>query len=83
MPEEEIKLYGTTWCPDTARAVNFLKSHNIRYIWCDIEQDEKGCAYVEKINHGNRTIPTIVFPDGSILVEPSDSELAKKCKVKL
>ena len=78
MPERMIRIYGTNWCPDTQRAKLCLHRHNIPFEWCDIEQDKDGCAFVEKVNSGNRSVPTIVFPDGSILVEPSNHELEKK-----
>jgi glutaredoxin len=44
----------------------------------DIDQDPEGREYVMKVNDGSRSVPTIVFPDGSILVEPSNAELAEK-----
>ncbi len=78
MAEKIIIVYGTTWCGQTARAKQCLDSHKIPFVWCDIEEDSQGCAFVEKVNRGNRSVPTIVFPDGSILVEPSISELEKK-----
>jgi mycoredoxin len=76
--EKLIRIYGTYWCPHTTEATRCLNRHNIQFVWCDIEQDEAGCAFVEKVNRGNRSVPTIVFPDGSILVEPSIAELEKK-----
>jgi mycoredoxin len=78
MTEETIKVYGTSWCPDTARARQCLNKCGVRFTWCDIEQDPQGCAFVEKINKGKRRVPTIVFPDGSILVEPSNVEIEQK-----
>lgn len=78
MPVQKIRIYGTRWCPDTVRATQCLSKRNIPFVWCDIEQDKDGCAFVEKVNGGNRSVPTIVFPDGSILVEPSNAELEKK-----
>jgi len=74
----QIQIYGTVWCPDCSRAKQIFRKHNINYAWHDIEKDEKACAYVEKINNGFQSVPTIVFPDGSILVEPTDSALEKK-----
>jgi glutaredoxin-like protein len=74
----KIKIYGTNWCPDTARARQCLNKHGISFTWCDIEQDKQGCGFVEQVNGGRRRVPTIVFPDGSILVEPTNSELEKK-----
>jgi hypothetical protein len=44
----------------------------------DIESDKEGCKFVETTNRGFRSVPTIVFPDGSILVEPSTLKLAQK-----
>lgn len=79
MPDnQQIMVYGATWCPDCKRAKQFLGEHRIPYTWIDIEENPEAVAYVEKVNRGMRSIPTIVFPDGSILVEPSNSELADK-----
>ena len=82
MTEEKIRMYGTRWCPDCARAKQILTKHNIPFAWIDIEQDEASVAYVLKVNKGNKSVPTIVFPDGSVLVEPSNAELEKKIAVR-
>ena len=81
--ERQIKVYGTSWCPDCARTRQFLTRRGIPFAWSDIEEDEEGCAYVEQVNKGNRSVPTIVFPDGSIMVEPSNAELEKKLGEKI
>jgi mycoredoxin len=73
-----IILYGTTWCGDTRRARRYLDENNIPYQWIDIDEDLKARKFVEETNHGFRSVPTIIFPDGSILVEPTNSALAKK-----
>ena len=78
MPDKNIKLYGAHWCPDCRRSKRFLGEQQIAYDWIDIEQDEAAREYVVQVNDGKRIIPTIVFPDGSILAEPSNSELAHK-----
>ena len=78
MTSEQIIMYGTTWCPDCTRSKRWLESHKIPYTWCDIEKDTAAREYVVKANHGRRSVPTILFPDGSILVEPSDVELEEK-----
>jgi len=75
---EDITIYSTVWCPDCKRAKRFFAEHRIQYVNIDIEQDPEGMAYVEKVNNGKRVIPTIVFPDGSILSEPSNAQLAEK-----
>jgi len=73
-----IIVYGTTWCPDCRRSKQFLGEHRVQYTWIDIEEDAAARAAVERLNNGNRSVPTIVFPDGSKLVEPSNDELARK-----
>lgn len=76
--ETQIIVYGTTWCYDTFRAKKILDKNNIPYTWIDIDKDMEGRSFVEKTNNGYRSVPTIVFPDGSILVEPSNDELSIK-----
>jgi mycoredoxin len=76
--QAEIIVYGTNWCSSARRARGLLDQHRIPYRWVDIDRDPEARAYVEKVNRGYRSVPTIVFPDGSILVEPSNAELAEK-----
>jgi mycoredoxin len=73
-----IVVYGTTWCPDCSRSCRLLEARRLPYRWVDIEEDAEGLAFVERINRGLHSVPTIVFPDGEVLVEPLDEELAKK-----
>lgn len=78
MPNSNIIVYGTNWCWDCHRAKRFLDKNNISYRWINIDEDKNGEDQVLKINKGMRSVPTIVFPDGSILVEPSNTQLASK-----
>ena len=78
MAEQKIKVYGTTWCPDCVRAKQVLAKKNIPFDWIDIEKDDEARAYVEKVNKGLRSVPTIIFLDGSKLIEPSNAELEAK-----
>ena len=78
----KITLYGAYWCPDCRRSKQFLGEHQIPYNWVDIEENKTGEEYVIKRNDGKRIIPTIEFEDGSILVEPSNAELASKLRLK-
>jgi len=77
-----IKLYGTTWCGDCARSKAFLEEKGIKYEFIDIDRDVKAMKYVEEVNKGVKTVPIIVFEDGSVLVEPSNEELGKKLRIK-
>ena len=78
MAQETIKVYGADWCPDCHRSKGFLEEQGVAYQWIDVDQDEQAQEYVRQVNNGRRIIPTILFPDGSILVEPGNAELAKK-----
>ena len=73
-----ILLYGAAWCPDVRRSREFLDEKGIDYAWFDIDEDPDARAYVKEANNGKVIIPTIVFPDSSTLVEPSNHELAEK-----
>jgi len=73
-----ITVYGATWCPDCRRAKKFLGEHRIGYRNVDIEQEPEATAVVERLNQGKRVIPTIVFPDGTHLAEPTNAQLAQK-----
>jgi thioredoxin reductase (NADPH) len=73
-----IIVYGATWCPDCRRSKQFLAENRIQYTWVDIEQDPTAVAEVERLNNGMRSVPTILFPDGAVLVEPSNEELAAR-----
>ena len=78
MADAKITVYGAPWCPDCKRSKQFLGEHRVPYTWVDIDQDEEGRKHVQQVNDGKQIMPTIVFEDGSVLVEPSDAELAAK-----
>lgn len=78
----EITVYGAHWCPDCRRSKMFLGEHQIPYNWVDIEEDDAAQRFVIEKNDGKRIIPTIVFKDGSFLVEPTNAELAAKLGLK-
>ncbi len=79
--DNQIVVYSTVWCPDCKRAKRFFAEQRVPYVNVNIEHDAGAMAFVEQVNHGMRSIPTIVFPDGSILVEPSNAQLAEKLRL--
>jgi mycoredoxin len=81
MPEQKIMVYGTDWCGDCFRIRQFLKRHSISFTFLNIDRDKQAELYVLNTNGGMRSVPTIVFEDGSMLVEPSNHELAEKLGV--
>ena len=79
MSHTNLTVYGASWCEDCKRAKKFLGEQRVHYEWVDVEQNAAGLALVERINKGKRIIPTIIFhDDSSVLVEPSNAELASK-----
>ena len=82
-PTPKMTVYGAPWCPDCRRAKQFLGEQRVPYEWVDIDLDEEARDYVQSVNDGKQIIPTIVFEDGSILVEPDNSELALKLSIGL
>jgi thioredoxin reductase (NADPH) len=76
--DKQITVYSTVWCPDCKRAKRFFAEQRVPYVNIDIEHDAEAMAFVERANNGMHSIPTVVFPDGSILVEPSNAQLAEK-----
>ncbi|GAB4497274.1 MAG: mycoredoxin [Anaerolineales bacterium] len=83
MSESQIKMYGADWCPDCRRAKKFFQDYGIEYQWFDTDADPANADLVRELNHGKRIIPTILFADGSMLVEPSNTQLAEKLGVAL
>jgi mycoredoxin len=55
-----------------------MKKVQVPFTEINIAHDEEAVALVERINNGRRSVPTIVFPDGSALTEPSNAELMAK-----
>lgn len=74
----KITMYATTWCGDCRMAKRWFDAHSIPYNYINIEENEDAAEFVVKVNKGARSVPTIVCPDGSVLVEPSARELAAK-----
>ncbi|HEX2997899.1 MAG TPA: glutaredoxin family protein [Anaerolineales bacterium] len=74
----QIVMYTTEYCPDCVRAKKFFEANNIPYLRVALEGNMKATEFVIQVNHGYRSVPTIIFPDGSILVEPNSEELKAK-----
>ena len=74
----EITMYGAEWCGDCRRSKKFLDSNNVKYDYIDVESDALASDKVIEINGGKRSIPVIIFSDGTHLTEPSDSALKEK-----
>ena len=71
-------MYGAEWCGDCRRSKRFLDSNNVAYEYVDVEADATASDKVIEINGGQRSIPVIIFEDGTRLTEPSDAALKSK-----
>ena len=78
MTQANIKLYGADWCSDCKRSKRFLGEQRIQYEYINIEENTEGQDFVRELQQGGLSIPTIIFGDGSHLIEPSNAELAAK-----
>jgi mycoredoxin len=70
-PAGTITMYSTTWCGYCRRLKTLLDREGIGYTEVNIEHDEASATFVEQANGGNQTVPTVLFPDGSVLTNPS------------
>ncbi|WP_298455998.1 mycoredoxin [uncultured Cellulomonas sp.] len=76
-----ITMYSTTWCGYCRRLKTQLDCVGIAYTEVNIEQDPAAATFVEKVNGGNQTVPTVVFPDGSAATNPSLADVKARLGV--
>ena len=72
----KLTVYGASWCPDVKRSRALLDREGVEYSYVDVEADADAERRVRELQDGARRIPTIVWEDGTFLVEPSDEELS-------
>ena len=77
MPDT-IMVYGHPNCPSLGPVKGLLTQSKVKFEYIDIHQDRVAAARVREINNGNESVPTLVFPDGSTLTEPTVGELKSK-----
>ena len=74
----QLTMYSTQWCGYCQRLKAQLGREGITYTEIDIEHDAEAAALVEKVNGGNRTVPTVVYKDGSAVTNPSLGQVKEK-----
>ena len=75
---DQILFYSTSWCGDCRRSRKVFEAVGVSYTDIDIEEHPEAAEIVRELNHGAHSVPTIIFPDGSVLVEPSNAVLEEK-----
>jgi mycoredoxin len=68
-------MYTTTWCGFCRNLKKQLARDGIEIAEVDIERDEAAAEFVMSVNGGNQTVPTVVFPDGTAMVNPSAAQV--------
>ena len=76
--QDAIVVYGHPTCPSLGPVKGLLTQSKVKFEYIDIHQDSVAAARVRTINSGNESVPTLVFPDGSTLTEPTVGELKSK-----
>ena len=76
--EPALTVYGAPWCPHCKRVKKFLAAHRVRYANIDIDADPQAIGRLKKLQSGGQIIPTVVYPDGTHEVNPSDDALARR-----
>jgi mycoredoxin len=71
-------MYTTRWCGFCRRLKAQLAREGIEMREVDIEADENAAEYVMSVNGGNQTVPTVVFPDGSAMTNPSAKQVKER-----
>jgi len=74
----QIVMYTTETCSDCNRAKAFFEANGIDYLRVGLENNVEATEFVTTVNEGLRRVPTIIFPDGSILIEPNWEELRQQ-----
>jgi mycoredoxin len=73
-----ILMYTTAWCVACWRAKQVMDAMQVEYTEIDINEDEEAAEEVERLNRGYRSVPTLIFPDGSVMTEPRTNALVEK-----
>lgn len=81
MGGSELIMYSTVWCGYCRRLKTMLNAEGIAFTEVDIEHDPAAAAFVMGVNGGNQTVPTVKFPDGSALTNPSLKDVKAKLGV--
>jgi len=73
-----LTMYTTTWCGYCVRLKAGLKGAGIAFEEVNIEEHPDAADFVMSVNGGNRTVPTVLFPDGSALTNPSITQVHER-----
>jgi mycoredoxin len=75
--QPQITLYIRPWCGSVMRAKRWLDQKGIPYTEIDITKEADAARYVEELNGGNQSVPTILLDGAHVATEPSTAELER------
>ncbi len=75
---QPVTMYCTQWCAFCRRLKSQLARDGIEVVEVDIENDAEAARYVVSVNGGNMTVPTVVFPDGTVMTNPSATQVKER-----
>ena len=81
--EHAISVIGAAWCPHCKRVKKFLAGHRVHYENIDIDEHPEAIDRLKQLQNGGQIIPTVVYPDGSHEVNPTDEMLAARIGLSL
>jgi mycoredoxin len=73
-----VTMFTTTWCGYCTRLKSQMGREGIAYTEVNIEEHPPSADFVMKVNGGNQTVPTLLFPDGSAATNPSIAEVRSR-----
>ncbi|HEX6497514.1 MAG TPA: mycoredoxin [Micromonosporaceae bacterium] len=76
-----LTMYSTTWCGYCRRLKSQLDREGIEYVEINIEEDPAAAEFVMSVNGGNQTVPTVRFPDGTALTNPTINQVKEQLKI--
>ncbi len=75
---QRVTMYTTQWCGYCRRLKGQLAREGIEVAEVDIERDPAAADYVMSVNGGMQVVPTVVFPDGTALTNPSAAQIRER-----
>ncbi|MGI8881654.1 MAG: mycoredoxin [Jatrophihabitans sp.] len=70
-----VTMYTTTWCGYCKRLKRGMQDAGIQFAEVNIEEDDAAAELVMNANGGNRTVPTLIFDDGTALTNPTLADI--------
>ena len=79
--KNNVLVFGADWCGDCRQAKAWLRDNNVPFTDIDVEHDDDARRQAIELAKGRKNIPVVVLPDGSVLIEPSDADLASALSI--